>query len=51
MADAYWYEYRVHAMKSGDSEIWGNTERAQHRDGFATNVHPIESIRLGVWPR
>jgi len=53
MADAYWLEYQVHAMKfgNGDSDIWGNTDRMQHRDGPAQKNNFIEAVRLAIWPK
>lgn len=51
MADAYWYEYQVHAMKTGDSDIYGNTARATHSDGFAVHATYIEAVRFAIWPK
>ena len=49
MADAYWIEYRVHAMKEADGPVHGNTPGKEM--GMATNKTYIEGVRLAIWPK
>jgi hypothetical protein len=53
MADAYWIEYQIHAMNTGDGETCGNTANCQRKLGeFADKEgREIEGIRLQIWPK